>query len=260
MQRSKGTGGGRPRKTRTRWTGGRLALALVLICGGSRAGTNDCLPGWSGQLLVPTPSAGAPGWNVESDAILRQSHPHPQSGGHEPPVQLEPRRRDWVQARYDFSPPRDLSTADLLGVTLRGDSNAPANTVTIMCVDTNDVFYGYDFPGPNRGLNQVTRWLAELPVPKKAFRYFWGGAGGNPPLDWSNIRKLFVVVKRPAPGGGGSGRLWIGPLQYDRAANWPRPTHFVVLDPDRLSLPGAATNAIRGLPFPGIRARHRRRR
>src|SRR5262245_3621963 len=31
------------------------------------AAANSCLPGWSGQPLVPMPTAGLPGWTVEHD-------------------------------------------------------------------------------------------------------------------------------------------------------------------------------------------------
>ena len=226
-----------------------LALALVFHGVVSWASTNTCLPGWSGQLLVPTPTAGLPGWIIEQDVnssgtltlATNQSETILQLNWNIGPG-------DWVQARYDFATPLDLSAADILGVTLRGDSNCPANTVTIMCVDTNDVFYGYDFPGQNSGINQVTRWLPELPATKKAFRYFWGGSGGNPALNWSKIKKFFVVVKRPSPGaGGGSGRLWIGRLQHDRAADWPRQTNYVFINTNLATVQNAASNAVRYL-------------
>ncbi|MFO1513944.1 MAG: hypothetical protein U1F83_13675 [Verrucomicrobiota bacterium] len=226
-----------------------LALALPWSDVVGWAGTNTCLPGWSGQLLVPAPTAGLPGWNVEHDVNSSGSLVLATNQS-ERVIQFNWNigSGDWVQARYDFAPPLDLSTADILGVTLRGDSNCPPNTVTIMCVDTNDVFHGYDFPGQNSGINQVTRWLPELPVTKKAFCYFWGGSGGSPPLNWSKIRKLFVVVKRPSPGaGGGSGRLWMGRLQYDQAANWPRQTNFVAINTNLVFVQNAAANALQYL-------------
>lgn len=225
-----------------------LLLGLFLSGITRVVATNECLPGWSGQRLVPVPTAGLPGWSVEHDANSTGSLTLATNSG-EAVLQLNWNigTGDWVQARYDFAVPQDFSSADLLGVTIHGDSNCPPNTVTIMCVDANDVFYGFNWPGQNSGLNQVTRWVPELPVPRKALWYFWGGTG-NPQLNWAQIKKLFIVVKRPAPGtGGGAGRLWIGRLQYDRAASWPRQTDFVVVNTNSPSLQNAAANAVRFL-------------
>jgi hypothetical protein len=213
------------------------------------AAANSCLPGWSGQPLVPAPTAGLPGWTVEHDlgsigtVVLA-------TNANNPILQLNWNigTGDWVQARYDYPASIDLSAADILGMTLHGDSNCPPNTVAIMCVDTNNVFYGYDLPGQYSGLNQVRRWMYELPAPKKVFRYFWGGSGGSPPLDWSHIKTIFIVVKRPSPGwGGGTGRLWIGRLQYDRAADWPRQTGFAIVNTNLTAVQNAASNAVRYL-------------
>lgn len=223
-------------------------FALILSGILPAAATNECLPGWSGQRLVPLPTAGLPGWRVEHDVNSTGSLVLATNQG-EPVLQLNWNigTGDWVQARYDFAVPQDLSAADLLGVTIRGDSNCPPNTVALMCVDANDAFYGFNWPGQNSGLNQVTRWLPELPVPRKALWYFWGGTG-NPQLNWAQIKKIFIVVKRPSPGtGGGAGRLWIGRLQYDRAASWPRQTNFVAVNTNLPALQNAASNAVRFL-------------
>jgi hypothetical protein len=234
---------------------GVLVLLILLCCLTSWGGGNTCLPGWSGQLLAPT--TGLLGWSVESDdqsfgtlsTAVDSSGTNIQLNWNIGAVVLDqgtPKNR-YVQAYYEFSPPIDLSAADIFGVTLRGDSDTPANFVTIMCADNNGLFFGYDFPGENHGINQVTRWLPELPIPKKAFRYFWGGSGSNPALDWSNIQKLFVVVKpKDSSHGGGSGRLSIGRLQYDQAASWPRQKAFATI-PNRAKIQHASSKAIQYL-------------
>ena len=225
-------------------------LGLLLSCGvvSDTSLAGDCLPGWSGQLLVPAPGPGLPGWRVETDTgssgnLLLVSNV---SGTH---IQLNWSidTGSWVQARYDFVSPLDLSAADIVGLTVHGDSNSLPNTVTVMLTDVNGVFYGYDLPGQNGGINQVTRWLANLPAPRKAFRYFWGGSE-NQALDWSRIAKFFLVVKRPGLGqGGGSGRLWFGPIQFDRAAAWPRQSAFVSVDTSSPVAQNAASNALQYL-------------
>ncbi len=225
---------------------GRCLLALLVCCfAGGNVLSGACLPGWSGQVLMPAPTPGLPGWRVETDtgssgSLLLVSN------GSTTNIQLNWTigTGDWVQARYDFAAPLDLSAADILGIALHGDSNALPNTVTVMLADAQGIFYGYDFPGQTSGINQVTRWLRNLPVPRKAFYYFWGGSGSQA-LDWTNITKFFLVVKRPGPGqGGGSGRLWFNPPQFDRAAAWPRQTAFVAIDTNSPIAQNSASNAL----------------
>ncbi len=234
---------------------GVLVLLVLLCCLTSWGGGNTCLPGWSGQLLVPAPTAGLPGWSVKSDGkafgslitAVDSSGTNIQFNWN---IGVD---GDWVEACYEFSPPIDLSAADILGVTLRGDSNVPANVVGIMFEDTSGVRLHYDLPGQTNGINQVTRWLPELPIPKKAFNDFSGRditSGNTPALDWSNIQKLFVVVKREQfpsfQGDCGSGRLWIGRLQYDQAASWPRQRAFATI-PNRAEIQLASSKAIQYL-------------
>ncbi len=195
-------------------------------------------------MLAPAPVPTLPGWRVEADAgssgtlalAIDQTGTNIQ-------FNWNIGTGSWVQARYDFAPALDLSSADIFGFTLRGDPNAAANQVTLMIADTNNVFYGYDMLAQNSGINQVNRWLYNLPVPRKAFYYFWGGSGPQT-LNWSKIAKVFIVVKRPAVGhGGGFGTLWVGRSQFDTAANWPRQTVFESVA-GGTALQNAASNAV----------------
>jgi hypothetical protein len=84
--------------------------------------------------------------------------------------------------------------------------------------------------------------MINLPVPKKMFYHFFT-IPSNPSfteIDWSQINRFFVVVKRPDQlSGGGSGQLAIDHLQADRAADWPRPEDFetvVVTDSSRIDI------------------------
>ncbi|MCX7114121.1 MAG: hypothetical protein NTX45_29435 [Proteobacteria bacterium] len=126
---------------------------------------------------------------------------------------------DYVQAKYTFPQPVDLSGADLFGVSLHGDGGGTATNMAIMFADVSNVFYGYDIKKGSSGINQINRWI-NLPLPKKIFHYFWGGVV----IDWSRINQVFVVIKQPT--GTGAGQLRIDQLQYDTAANWPRQTSF----------------------------------
>jgi hypothetical protein len=125
-----------------------------------------------------------------------------------------------VQAKYTFSRPVNLSQKDIFGVSLRG-STGLKNRVSLMFADVNGVFFGMDCDG----INTISRWMKNLPLPKKVFYHFFT-IGPNPNLkeiDWSRIDRFFVVVKRPSAGaGGGNGQLAIDHLQADRAADWPR--------------------------------------
>lgn len=144
---------------------------------------------------------------------------------------------DWVQARYDFASPTDLSRADILGLSWHGDSSSPPNTLAVMFADVQGVFQGYEIPGTNHGVNQIDRWVINHPIPKKAFYHFWGPAGQT--IDWSRINRCFVVVKKP--GGGGSGRLTIDHLQSGRAADWPRQQTYDSINTTVATTDAAAT-------------------
>jgi hypothetical protein len=85
------------------------------------------------------------------------------------------------------------------------------------------------------GINTVTRWMKNLPLPKKVFYHFFtiGPDPNRREIDWSQINRFFVVVKRPRPGeGGGSGELAIDHLQADRAADWPIQGDFATVRSD----------------------------
>ncbi len=229
---------------RTVVTACAAAVFLAALPASAFAATHACAPGWTGQPLAPTDTL--LNWRVEQDtgssgalALVTNSQ------GAAIQLNWNISTGSWVQARYDFSPPIDLSGADIFGLTLRGDSNAPANAVTLMFADTNGVFFGYDMPGQQHGINQVSRPLLNLPVPKRLFYYFWGGSGGASAIDWSKIRRFYLVVKRPAAGqGGGAGQLTVSRLQHDRAADWPRQAAFAAIDTNRLDVSLAAVGAL----------------
>ncbi len=136
----------------------------------------------------------------------------------------------WIQAKYSFPQPVDLSQKDIFGISLFGSTGTP-NQVSLMFTDVNGVFYGLNVDG----LNVIDRWFKNLPFPKKMFYYFFtiGPDPNRKTIDWSKIDRFFVVVKRPAPEkGGGSGNLKIDHLQADQAASWPRQTEFTSILPD----------------------------
>ena len=192
----------------------------------------SCTLGWQGIVLANTKSL--INWTVESDNGGSSGNLQSISGLTNQAIQLNWNigTGNWVQAKYTFTQPVDLSTADIFGVSLHGGGpTEAANTITIMFADVNNVFYGYDMSvnkhngqwDNSGGVNQINRWIINLPLPKKGFYYQWGNGG----IDWTKINRVFVVVKRPAAGvGGGVGHLDIDQFQYDTAANWPRQTSF----------------------------------
>lgn len=206
-----------------------IGVLLALIPGWA-TNADVSLPGWSGTLMIPAPTAGLPGWTMESDAGSSGTLTIGTNALGTNTMQLNWNigTGNWTQARYDFSVPFDASAADIFGITLHGDvSSVPANTVAIMFADINGVTYGYDWSGQNNGVNQVNRWIYNLSVPKKAFSYYWGGTGGTA-INWAKIKNFWLVVKRPGSGlGGGSGTLSMDALQCVVAASWPRATNFV---------------------------------
>jgi hypothetical protein len=200
-----------------------------------------CVPGWTGTVLISGDSLS--GWSVEQDSgssgTLQLADPV--IAGKAVQLDWNIGEGDWVQGKFNFSSPVDLSSADIFGLSLRGDGSAQIpDTVSVMFADVNDVFYGYDLIGEAHGINQVGRPLFNIPLPKAAFYHFFS-LGTATQFDWSRVDRFFVVVKRPQTlQGGGSGQLAIDQLQYGAAAQWPRQASYANV----ASRPQAAAKAI----------------
>jgi len=200
----------------------------------------SCPPGWNGQVIIDGESS--TNWSVEADN--GSSGTVTTVGGFiGGAVQLNWNigSGQWVQAKYTFPAPIDLSQKDIFGLSLRG-STGVTNRVSLMFADVNGVFFGMDCDG----LNTISVWMKNLPLPKKLFYHFFT-IGPNPnrkEIDWSRIDRFFVVVKRPQPGaGGGAGQIAIDHLQADRAMDWQRQQDFA-----KVNAPAAAkANAVRYL-------------
>jgi hypothetical protein len=204
---------------------GAVALSALLPIGTAWA-SPVCAPGWSGTTLIDGESLTS--WTVE------------RSSGASGALQLTPGLQgqaiafnwdigvgSWVQAKYTFPQPVDLSSADLFGLNLHGGGpEETANLIGLMFADINDVFYGVNLPGREHGLNQINRWLINLPIPKKSFFFFFRFGSGGTQIDWSRINRLFLVVRKDGSFGGGSGVLTIDEVRYDTAAHWPRQETF----------------------------------
>lgn len=205
-----------------------LTILTFLIQQGAGQIIPPCVPGWSGETLIDCESA--LNWSVETGAGASGSLA-PAAGfiGNAVELSWNLGGGDWVQAKYAFPQPLDLSGKDIFGLSLRG-SSSPANRVSLMFADTNNVFFGIDL----EGANLISRWMVNLSFPKKMFYHFFT----LPPhtgaqIDWSQINRFFAAVKRPAPAsGGGSGQLRIDHLQAGRAADWPRQPDFETVLPD----------------------------
>lgn len=200
-----------------------LTAARIPVDGAARAAPRACPPGWQGHAIIDDEPLG--NWAVEQDAGASGALVSvPGLSGLAVRLDWNLGVGSWVQARYLFPQPVDLSLDDIFAITLHGGSAAELrNTVTIMFADASGAFYGYDMPPGEFGINQMDRWLINLAFPKQALWYFWGPK----PIDWTHITRFFVTVKRPgeAPGGG-SGHLTIDRVQGDTAANWPRQSEF----------------------------------
>ena len=124
-------------------------------------------PGWLGSLLAPT--SGLANWSTEQDSGSSASLSLVDGlEGSTVALDWNIGSGSWVQGKYTFSTPLDLSAADLFGVSLYGDESAAfANTVSFMFADVNHVFYGCDLIGKDFGVNQVGRWINNLALPKK---------------------------------------------------------------------------------------------
>ncbi len=189
-------------------------------------------PGWHGQVLIDGEST--TNWSLEQDAgATGNLKNHAGFVGQAVEFNWNLGSAQWIQAKYTFPQPVDLARKDLFGISIKG-SASKRNRVSFMFTDVNGVFFGLDCDG----LNQIDRWVKNLPFPKKAFYHFFT-IGPDPyrkQIDWSQIDRFFVVVKRPpSDPGGGSGQLWIDHCQADRAADWPRPTTFETITPDSVA-------------------------
>ncbi len=192
----------------------------------------NCTPGWNGDIIIDCESKS--NWSVEHDA--------PSSGalalidgvqGKALRLDWDLSDGDWVQAKYTFPQPVDLSRYDILGLSLRGGADV-GNRVSIMLADTRGVFYGVDCDD----INLISRWMINLSFPKKMFYHFFtipdNGQGHE--IDWSRINRFFVVIKRPGAFGGGAGHLSIDHVQVDRAADWPRQEDFETVTPNEAAV------------------------
>ncbi len=209
-----------------------FVLVFILLLQTPALAQSPCTPAWQGQLLIDGETLS--NWRVEQDNGSSGSLTGV-NGFIGNAVQLDWNlgSGDWVQARYDFAQPIDLSQKDIFGISLRGSSSNITNRVSLMFADVNNVFFGVDCDGGHL----IHVWMKNLPFPKKMFYYFFTSPP-NPNLreiDWSRINRFFVVIKRPpneiGPGGG-SGQLAIDHLQADRAADWPRQQNFETVQPN----------------------------
>ncbi len=200
-----------------------------------------CAPGWQGSVLINGDSL--TNWTVENDKGSSGSLQLVEKIISSQAVQLNWNigSGNWVQGKYTFPTPVDISNADTFGISLRGGGASElSNTVSIMFADVNDVFYGYDMVGNNNGINEIDRPLINLSISKKTLHFFFR-FGTATQIDWSHINRFFIVVKRPDTRlGGGEGKLSIDHVQYDTAATWPRQTQFETVT----APPQAASNAI----------------
>lgn len=212
----------------TRWAFLGLIGSVLLFTARYLGGASSCAPGWQGTVLIDAESL--TNWVVESDTGSSGSLAlAPGLVGQAVQLNWNLGLGSWVQGRYNFPAPIDLSQADIFGISLQGGgAGEKPNTVSIMFADVNNVFYGYTLDGKTAGVNQIDRWLINLPFPKKSLYYFFTTGGmTQTQIDWSRINRFFFVVKRPDAGlGGGTGQLKMDSLQYDRAAAWTRQTQF----------------------------------
>lgn len=180
-------------------------------------------PGWTGETVLDCETLR--NWSVEKDAGTGGSL-EIEDGFVGKAVRLnwDLNSGEWVQAKYTFPIPVDLSEKDIFGLSLKGSAGT-ANRISLMFADRDGVFFGLDCDG----LSAVSRWMINLSFPKKMFYYFFTipPRSGSPQIDWSRIDRFFVAVKRPAAGsGGGKGRMTIDQLQADLASGWTRPDGF----------------------------------
>ncbi len=197
--------------------------------------TTNCSPGWFGTVIINCEIRD--NWFVESDTGSNGSLTLV-PGFIDNAVQLnwDIGTGDWVQGKYIFPEPINLSNYDIFGVSFHGFNSTP-NCVSLMFADTHNVFYGCNLDE----INSIDRWMKNIAVPRNLFNKFWNTTDEWDEIDWSNINRFFFVVKRPSPmEGGGSGQLTIDHLQADRAQQWNRQDKFHTSTGD----PNAARKAV----------------
>ena len=194
----------------------------------------NCSPGWQGTVIIDCEDLDH--WSLESDTFSNGSlELVPGFIGNAVQLNWDIGTGDWVQGRYTFTKPIDLSNYDIFGVSFHG-SDSTTNHVCLMFADTHDVYYGYNFDN----ISDIDRWMKNIAVPRKLFYKFWGGNTADEEIDWSHINRFFFVVKRPGGGGGGSGQLTIDHLQADNVQQWNRQDKYYTSTGD----PNAARNAV----------------
>ena len=200
-----------------------------------------CTTGWNGNVLIDCETTD--NWSIES-SNRSSGFISSVSGflGNAIEFNWDISTGDWVQAKYTFPQPIDLSQIDIFGLSLKGNGSYP-NNIDLMFADVNNVFYGAHFDS----INDIQTWMKNLALPKKLFYYYFQTNSSSIQLniDWSHINRFFIVVKRP-PGNStqlAPGKLLIDHLQADRAADWIRQTHFDLVNSDILAK-NAAVNYI----------------
>jgi hypothetical protein len=206
-----------------------VLLAAALLAGTAASALAQLeAPGWQGHPLVSGAPAAA--WTLDG--------PERGTGGGIAPTPDEPGavrltyaigEGSYVQMKRDLEPAVDLSEAALLGITFRGVGEEP-NNLAVMLVDGAGMFVGADLLEVSR----VGRWLRAFPLPKPLFARYWGGREDGA-FDWSDVRQVFVTVKRVRAGqGGGRGTLDLLELTWARADEIPaRPLADATGDPER---------------------------
>jgi len=161
-------------------------------------------PGWIGDTLINCDSTG--NWSVETNSTRSFGNIVGISGilGNALQLNWSSDTGGWVQSKYTFPRPVDLSQKDIFGLSLRGSTGKPY-PVSVMFADTNGVFYGLDC----NGVNSIPFWMKNLIFPKKQFRFFWGP---SQTIDWTRITHFFVAPKNLDSS---SGQLAIDHLQAD---------------------------------------------
>lgn len=206
------------------------AVIVLLLSAGEVSHSQTipaCIPGWNGTVLIACEST--TNWSVEASSGASGTI-STISGFIGNAVQLNWNigTGDWVQAKYTFPQPVDLSQKDIFGLSLRG-SVSDLRDVDLMFADVNNVFYGARF----EGINNIISWMKNLALPKKLFYWYFQIRPDTIPLsiDWSQINRFFVVVKRPNGVNpvNKTGQLAIDHLQADRAADWVRQQQFEVV-------------------------------
>lgn len=211
----------------TRCAAAAIAFFLCFAESAHPQSSPRCVPGWNGTVLSDCESTAD--WSVEAS--------NGSSGtitsiagfiGHAVQLNWNIGSGDWVQAKYTFPQPLDLSQKDIFGLSLRG-STSDLKDVDLMFADVNNVFYGAHF----EGVNNIRTWMKNLALPRKMFYWYFQIRPDTTPwsIDWSHINRFFVVVKRPNAVNprAKTGQLAIDHLQADRAADWVRQQQFEVV-------------------------------